>query len=90
MTVIADGGDKGIAYTTMRCLYCNKTYSGWANRIRVHLTGGDTSISKCDKAPEDEQHGIKGLCDAKHKQYAEKKRRGVLDKLRKPNAQVGS
>ena len=53
VTVIADGGDKGIVYTTMRCLYCNKTHSGRANRIRAHLTGGDTSISNCDKVPED-------------------------------------
>ena len=27
VTVLADGGDKGLAYATMECLFCDKTYN---------------------------------------------------------------
>jgi len=26
VTVIDDGGDKGVAYTSMKCLFCDKTF----------------------------------------------------------------
>ena len=35
VTVIDDGGDKGVAYTSMKCLFCDKTFHGGPNRIRA-------------------------------------------------------
>jgi len=28
VTVLAEGGDKGLAYATMECLFCDKTCNG--------------------------------------------------------------
>jgi len=53
VTVVDDGAIKGAAYASMKCLYCEKTFTGGVNRIRAHLTGGSTSISKCENAPDE-------------------------------------
>jgi len=44
VTVLADGGDKGLAYATMEYLFRDKTYNGGPKRIRAHLIRGDSCI----------------------------------------------
>jgi len=83
VTVIADGGSKGLAYATWCCLYCDKTYSGGPNRIRAHIVGGDSSISKCDKAPEEVVDAMRAVSAEKNRLAREKKKKCELDKLAK-------
>ena len=61
VTVVHDGAIKGAAYASMKCLYCEKTFTGGVNRIRAHLTGGSTSISKCENAPDEVVVAMKAL-----------------------------
>jgi len=81
--VIDDRSTKGTAYVTMQCLYCDKTYSGGVNHIRAHVVGGDTSISKCDKAPQEAVDAMKAINKEKAVRDREKKKRDELDKLTK-------
>jgi len=60
----------------MQCLYCDKVYSGGVN-----LTGGDTSISKCDNAPEEVVDKMNSLNKEKTQRGHEKKKRMELDKI---------
>ena len=83
VTIVDDAGGKGSAFVTMQCLYCEKTYSGGVNRIRAHLVGGDTSISKCDKAPEEVVDALSAITREKTQRDREKKKRNELDKLTK-------
>jgi hypothetical protein len=83
VNVVADGGDKGLAYTTMHCLFCGRTYNGGPNRIRAHLLGGETSISKCEQVPDEVMSVMRALNDEKQKRDREKQRKIELDKLTK-------
>jgi hypothetical protein len=83
VTVVEDGGKKGIAYATVHCLYCDKTYSGGANRIRAHLIGGDTSILKCGNVPDEVACAMKVLNEGKEKKDRDRKIRNELDRLTK-------
>jgi hypothetical protein len=74
VTIVDDVAGKGIAYVTMRCLYCDKAYSGGVNRIRSHLIGGDTSISKCDKVPEEVVTAMKTDATVKTQRDQDKKK----------------
>jgi len=90
VTIVDDVSGKGIAYVTMRCIYCDKTYSGGVNRIRSHLVSGDTSISKCDKAPEEAVTAMKTVAIEKTQRDHDKKKRGELDKLTKGAGSVAT
>jgi hypothetical protein len=83
VSVTEDGSGRGTAYVTMQCLYCDKTYSGGVNRIRAHLVGGDTSISKCDKVPDEVLSAMTALSKDKEQHDREKKRRCAVEKLTK-------
>lgn len=84
VTVLADGGDKGLAYATMECLFCDKTYNGGPKRIRAHLIGGDSCILKCEKVPNDVINAVKALEEQTKKVAQDKKKRKIeLDKLTK-------
>lgn len=90
VTIVDDLAGKGIAYVTMRCLYCDKAYSGGVNRIRSHLVGGDTSISKCDKAPDEVVTAMKTVATEKTQRDHDKKKRVELDKLTKGAGSVAT
>ncbi len=90
VVVLDSGGEKGIAYAAMKCLYCDKAYSGGVKRIRAHLTGGDTSITKCDKAPDEIVEAMKSVSTEKEKSDKQKKIKAQLDKLtQKPELSAG-
>src|SRR6476469_8470518 len=83
VTIVEDAAGKGSAYVTMRCLYCDKAYSGGVNRIRSHLVGGDTFISKCDKATEEVVTAMKTVANEKTQRDHNKKKRVKLHNLTK-------
>lgn len=65
----------------MQCLFCDKTYNGKPNRIWAHLLGGDTSILKCEKVPNDVISVVRDLDEQTKKVAQDKKRKIQLDKL---------
>jgi len=87
VTVVADGG-KGTSYFTMQCLYCDKVYSGGVNRVRTHLAGGDTSISKCDNAPDEVVDKMNSLSKEKTQRGHEKKRKRSWTRFRGARKQI--
>jgi len=87
VTVLADGGDKGLAYVTMECLRCDKSYNGGPKRIRAILIGGDSCLLKCKKVPNDVINAVKAQ-EEQTKKVAQDKKRKIEHLQNRPNIQT--
>ena len=75
--------EKNSALAKLKCIYCDKVYSGGIIRIRGHLAGDDINIKSCEKVPTDIKNMIKEDNTERANQDAMKRKREALDKATK-------
>ena len=78
--VILSENDKNAAFSKLKCIYCEREYTGGVCRIRAHLNGsGDIHIKACQNVPDDVMQKFQEDKNERAKQEILKRKREALD-----------